>query len=156
AINNLPSNIDLLANMRGTHLSYVASSGISQIQIGGPALAGQPGDTFGTFDTTNFDLALNNLPAQFGYDVQDGSQLRVSVGTNNTTKIDSLTAYVRDSSTGGTGGVLGAALRDMRLRADGVPSFQGEATSLLDVSYIASGPTGRPVAGDVLYDRVSG
>ncbi len=154
-VNTLPGVIDLLAAADGSDLSYRASSGIGSIQIGGLTLAGMTGNAYATYDTRRAELTLTGLPGQFGYDLADGSQFGLSAAA----KITNLTAWLRDSSTGGLdhgAGILGPAMHDLRLRVDGVPSFTGDSTSLTSVPYTANNAGVRPVAGNVLYDTVTG
>jgi hypothetical protein len=154
-VNTLPGLIDLLLATDGTDLSYRASSGIGSIQIGGLAVAGLPGDAYATIDTRRAEVSLSGMPSQFGYDLANGNQFGLSAGA----KITNLTAHLRDSGTGGLdngSGPLGAPLRDVQLRVDGVPSFTGDSTALIGLPYTASNAGTRPVAGNVLYDTTTG
>jgi hypothetical protein len=152
--NNFPTSANLLVGANGNDLLYTGSSGMDSVQIGGPALVGMPGNTYGTYDTTRIDITLNGLPSQLSYDIPGGGTFAFSAGA----KVTSVDAHLRDNSTGGldNGSVLGAALHDVRLHADGVPSFTADSTSLQTIPYFAATGASLPLLGNVVHDNVTG
>ncbi len=119
AVHLLPQSITLSSNF-STHLSYTASSGIGSITVGGST------GPQGTFDTTTFSLSATSLPAVFGFDLDPLSHLTISAETVGLfpDTIGNITAHLHNpNGLGGGAPLLGDPVRDIRIRADSIPSL---------------------------------
>ncbi|MCH5377301.1 MAG: hypothetical protein JJ992_25340, partial [Planctomycetes bacterium] len=144
-VDELPQVIDLSVDTTGLGLSYIASSGIDQISLGGPGIVGV-GPTKGQLqklsppppDNFRFNIDMNDLPATFSYALDPTGSL--SIGASP--PVGSIIGRIEnDGGFSGTNGLLGSVpLQDIRFRFDSVPS--------LDASWSSGGGT------NILFDTV--
>ena len=115
---------------------------------------------FGHIDTLNFDIDAGNLPPVFDFEFAPDSHVTVFAGDGLGGPADIGHIAARfwdvDGPVGlpNTAGLLGASLRDARMRVDQIPSSHAEWTQVQTLAY-DNGSGDVPSVGHVLYDATS-
>lgn len=131
----MPTEFDLTVDLNGRGVSYEASTGISQILLGGSAVAGEwNGTTDARFfalnnqSKTSVNVVMLEMPAKFDYTFDPAGSVHVSAKTETgaQTTAGAVVVRLRDDGTvglPGTDSLLGVAIRDARLQLDSLRSL---------------------------------